>query len=334
MYKYVPFVRPKIADAELCDVKPIKQEVSFGTLSGEEAQAFYTEVIGLDGEVQSSPLPARSNPSEKSHVSLYDSSDDEEGPRLTFKLGSSRQRRYLAKDLLTAAQNGNCKDLRKILASKKLNVNLQDAFGWTPLHCAAYEGHVSCVSVLLKYGAAKDLKDNKGRTALDLSRRRKKYRVYHLIQHYGTEQQQVLPKAPPEPVMITCTGCGVEYDRNEEEGHISSIIHRASQGASTDPAYGIPSSNMGFRLLETMGWQKEQGLGSDGQGRKYPVKTQLKRDREGLGLSKKPAKITHFDPKDPRSIRSIFEKESFKKTTKQKVFKEKALEMEFRRAFH
>ena len=46
------------------------------------------------------------------------------------------------------------------------------------------------------------------------------------------------------------------------------------------------------------------GLGPEGEGRKFPIKTVLKRDRYGLGneMSSK-ARVTHFAPNDQDAVK-------------------------------
>lgn len=46
------------------------------------------------------------------------------------------------------------------------------------------------------------------------------------------------------------------------------------------------------------------GLGPEGIGRKFPVKTVLKRDRLGLGSKEsKQARVTHFGPNDHSAVK-------------------------------
>ncbi|KAF7255898.1 hypothetical protein EG68_06938 [Paragonimus skrjabini miyazakii] len=105
----------------------------------------------------------------------------------------------------------------------------------------------------------------------------------------------------------------------------------------------IPRSNVGYQLLERIGWsdcvshsdmgndeldslvlsstavdtshaihsviQTGGGLGPHGQGRRHPVSTILKRDRFGLGwtdTTKQTARVTHFAPHDVRAVEVPF----------------------------
>ena len=78
------------------------------------------------------------------------------------------------------------------------------------------------------------------------------------------------------------------------------------------------------------------GLGPEGTGRKFPVKTVLKKDRLGLGSKQKSkARITHFSPKDlaavatnkeskvkPRIARRTSKRKIIEKQTKERTWKQ------------
>ena len=69
------------------------------------------------------------------------------------------------------------------------------------------------------------------------------------------------------------------------------------------------------------------GLGPAGVGRKYPVKTVLKRDRLGFGNKGcQPARVTHFGPHDHSSVKrrkSITEKEKNRGTMRKTCRRER-----------
>ncbi|PKY43908.1 G-patch-domain-containing protein, partial [Rhizophagus irregularis] len=45
----------------------------------------------------------------------------------------------------------------------------------------------------------------------------------------------------------------------------------------------LPESNIGYKLLMKMGWKAGQGLGSSQQGRKEPIRIDIKSDSLGVG---------------------------------------------------
>ncbi len=68
-------------------------------------------------------------------------------------------------NILTAARDGDRGTVETLLA-KGVNVNMQDANGWTPLMQAAFQGHKDIVKILLNYGVDVNAKDKLGITAL------------------------------------------------------------------------------------------------------------------------------------------------------------------------
>ncbi|KAM5574453.1 potassium channel AKT2/3 [Rosa sericea] len=71
----------------------------------------------------------------------------------------------LAFDLLTIANKGNAALLEELLKSK-LDPDIGDSKGRTPLHVAASNGHEECVLVLLKYACNIHVRDTNGNTAI------------------------------------------------------------------------------------------------------------------------------------------------------------------------
>lgn len=67
----------------------------------------------------------------------------------------------------------------------------------------------------------------------------------------------------------------------------------------------LNQSNVGFRMMQTQGWQYEEGLGALGEGRRHPVATVLKKDRSGIGHKHEPKRVTHLT----RDIEQNFKKE-------------------------
>ncbi|KAG6651907.1 potassium channel AKT2/3-like [Carya illinoinensis] len=71
----------------------------------------------------------------------------------------------MASNLLAVAKAGNAAFLDELLKAK-LDPDIGDSKGRTPLHIAASKGHEECVLVLLKHACNVHLRDKKGNTAL------------------------------------------------------------------------------------------------------------------------------------------------------------------------
>lgn len=130
-----------------------------------------------------------------------------------------------------------------------------------------------------------------------------------------------------------CTACKCSYS---SDTHFTSISHLLSTKIpKTDAGYSIPQWNRGYKLLKMTGWDEFEGLGKNSEGRRYPVRTVLKRDRQGFGLAAGAPKVTHFEAHDPRAIESV------KKVTQKELkfnqtrewLREKQKEIEFRLLF-
>ena len=65
-----------------------------------------------------------------------------------------------------AAANGHARVIKE-LATAKAELDPKDKLKTTPLHLAAKEGHVTAVETLIKHGANVGLKDQRGFNALD-----------------------------------------------------------------------------------------------------------------------------------------------------------------------
>lgn len=111
------------------------------------------------------------------------------------------------------------------------------------------------------------------------------------------------------------------------KAHCRSIVHRLAVQAHEPPRLSpilIPPSNPGYQILTRMGWRDPEfyetprdpsgdsdsyvgGLGRNGQGRRLPIPTVLKRDRSGIGCDNKSRpRITHFSPFDKRAVENPY----------------------------
>jgi hypothetical protein len=200
------------------------------------------------------------------------------------------------------------------------NVNISDQFGWTPLMCAAYSGHIEIVDFLLKLNADTKAIDKSGFTAVDLAYKKNHLNIVNLIKKYlcSNRQKEIVRNHKDfhdneknskqlDQQGFYCNVCKHFFMESSRNKHESSTLHVFNNKPRlTNTFYGIPKQNKGYQMLLNTGWQEERGLGPSGNGKKYPIKTVLKRDRKGLGQShSKVARITHFKPRDAEAINFV-----------------------------
>lgn len=94
-------------------------------------------------------------------------------------------------------------------------------------------------------------------------------------------------------------------------------------------------------MMVRCGWRPGRGLGPEGEGRKQPVSTVLKRDQKGLGYGQmETAKVTHFQARDHDAVKPPSkEKEEIggkgqRKKEKIKDQNDKNWERDFRASFY
>ena len=70
------------------------------------------------------------------------------------------------RSILSIACSINGKEVLAQLTDRGLDEMHRDNFGWTPLHEAAFAGHLEIVNMLLDYGSEIDACDNDGKTSM------------------------------------------------------------------------------------------------------------------------------------------------------------------------
>ncbi|KAK3759038.1 hypothetical protein RRG08_022027 [Elysia crispata] len=211
---------------------------------------------------------------------------------------------------LHAAQLGDCSKVCELL-DQGVFLNYKDFYGWTALMCAAKEGHDRMVRCLLDRGADSALVNNDGHSASCLASLAGHLDLAYSISSYSLTTCIPETSRSEEANRLGsfyCTICKEHFSKSEKNAHFTSTVHLFNSGRKHQhPAYLLPETNRGFQMLLRNGWQVNEGLGPDGKGIKYPVKTVLKRDREGLGKESegKKAKITHFNPRDEAAIDNV-----------------------------
>ena len=89
-------------------------------------------------------------------------------------------------------------DCLNLLIANGANVDAQTEFKFTALHCACNTGQASIIESLLKAGADASIKDENGRTALDLAKRGNHTECIKLMENPPDVAAQAAKKAPAE----------------------------------------------------------------------------------------------------------------------------------------
>ncbi|XP_072115522.1 G patch domain and ankyrin repeat-containing protein 1 [Mobula birostris] len=279
-----------------------------GSLDGEQAKSFYEGLLASSGQAASRPRPRPNPVRQRSDVRRRARGFAEHASYSEGNGGQAEGAQRRGHLLLKAAQHGDLRTLRRLLEKGACDINFRDGFYWTATMCAAHSGQSEAVGYLLDNGAAWiGVCDTAGRDALDLARQAGHAAVAALLEGYrgcrnrpgGREDRRARP-----PQKKFCEACRLEYQEDTAEQHERSTLHLLSTSDKLPPThYFIPESNVGFQMLLKGGWDQETGLGPDGKGRKFPVRTVLKRDQKGLGFQTdlRP-KVTHFNARDPEAV--------------------------------
>ncbi|XP_006010610.1 G patch domain and ankyrin repeat-containing protein 1 [Latimeria chalumnae] len=272
------------------------------TWSGEEAKNFYEGVLASRGGQSSEtgqmrPAPRRKVKAERASTQWH------QGPPPA--VAGEVAERY-GHQMLKSAQDGDLRKLRELIESGKCEVNFRDCYYWTAMMCAAYAGRAEAVRYLLRCGAAwVGVCESQGRDALDLAEEAGHIEVVQILQSCQLVQQEQQTRLHAPAERKHCEVCKTDYHEDTVEQHERSTIHLFNQSRGLTPThYCIPENNVGYRLLVKEGWDRDSGLGPQGKGHKFPVKTVLKRDQKGLGFrTDLKAKVTHFGPNDAEAVR-------------------------------
>lgn len=295
-----------------------KIKVTAGCFNGEEAKRLYEEIVGSDypNEDQLTTGTARSTV-QGVHVKSSVSS-----VRISYQ-----DRTRLVNAVMREAQNNNVARVTELL-SDLCDVNVMDQHGWTPLMSAACAGALDVVKLLISRKADANVRDKSGNTSLSLARKQGHLAVVHAITEGHRETRTESQPMRKRQVEFYCESCGHSFCNTSREQHSTSIVHLLSSRPcnAISTVYSIPASNKGYQILVKGGWDREKGLGADGSGHKFPLKTVMKRDRVGLGGgTKEEAQVTHFTP-----VASQL-KQKTRKNTSSRCRREAALSREHRK---
>lgn len=224
--------------------------------------------------------------------------------------------------LFHASQNGDLKIVEQCLKCG-IDVNMVDDFGWTALMCASGAGHLDIVRLLTQHGADLKTCDQGGNNALSIATKSKRYSVVKFlksVQLHGLPCSSDQTSKDLNPEQFFCDICKREIKKQEKKVHDSSTVHLFNRKLKPKKDnFDSHAANRGYQIMRKSGWDGQHGLGAEGQGQKFPVKTVLKHDRHCLGSTAaktSKAKVTHFGPNDPKSVQKIDKNPERKMTAK------------------
>lgn len=99
----------------------------------------------------------------------------------------------------------------------------------------------------------------------------------------------------PKLDTIWCESCSMSIDKSDYKRHIQGTAHMVSNKSEPTPdLLNLSGGNVGFKMMKSQGWNYEDGLGPEGQGRRHPIATVLKQDRLCIGHEETGRKaVTH-----------------------------------------
>ena len=316
------------------------------TLSGSEAKQFYEDVLSLPEE--SSSKGSRSKRKRKR-------STTKRGHRETSKHAKTVSVNTTVSQVFRYVQEGNLEAIQTALSSGVCDTDTTDQYHWTLLMSAASAGHSHIAEYLLSVGAQwTNCVDRSGRNAVDLARTSGHLSLAYFIENFSettANEQSTTDTRKGELRTLRgksesyfCEVCQQRVRDSSRQSHSTSTVHQFSCQHSLRPpsSYGIPRSNRGYQMMLMSGWDPERGLGCEQEGRKYPLKTVLKRNRLGFGqkndegLAQSKPKVTHFGAFDERAVKRNSERYEKGKNLRKKdilvaVRKDKEWEVRMRR---
>jgi hypothetical protein len=259
---------------------------------------------------------------------------------------TNNDRIKMEKDFLKAAQTNDLKTVEGYIESGN-DINVLDSFKWSALMIAVVSQNYEIVKLLLENDADVTVEDNSGNNAYKLADKLKNEEIKDLIVRralsVGTDdddEQEITNETDINDNSLEyCKICDEKYVKIREKSHFSSIIHVINENKIENRSnlvnYTLKDSNKGYQMLVKSGWNELAGLGSQEQGRIYPLKVIKKYDRYGLGLDRKKKNkyklkgVLKFE-KDGKDSKTVYKSiKDFKKSNE----KLKNFERKFRQYF-
>ncbi len=314
---------------------------------GQTIQAFYESVVGSDTQHTGVGTSASTTCNKQYKCQKRKGSKSklvhESDSTVKSSVASSATTGHSVLKFLKLAQSGDISELEKQIDSGA-DLDCRDQYGWTALMCAAEAGHRDTVILLLAQGANKDLKEARNLRAIDIAAKNKQQQVVEALENWPLFVGADTTSESCSKEEFSCEVCNQYFTDTSRSEHETSTLHLFNLKLPVpSTSYLLPETNRGYQILLRSGWDDSQGLGPAGSGRKFPVKTVLKQDRQGLGNPTQQAKVTHFAPNDTDSVKtqnidktrhrqmkiSTISKKAHKRRCKQQKEKERNFRREF-----
>lgn len=238
--------------------------------------------------------------------------------RMKSETRRTRRRFPLPFDKNTLFKAASCNDLETVerMNMNNRNINVIDQYGWSALMMAACDGHLDMVKFLIRRGAKLSITGKQNETAWTLAEQRKHDAIIEFLEQIQSQSNTICLDSDSDDDdssnkshgTFFCDICELEFSRTDKKSHEASTLHRFNRTDTQKPIrnFGLPESNVGFRMMLQQGWDRESGLGPDRDGIKYPIKTTMRKPRSGFGTRQSnTAKVTHFQPFDRDAVKYI-----------------------------
>ena len=218
---------------------------------------------------------------------------------------SQRKRDHDKCELLRCAQNGDHERVVRLL-EQGVDVNFADGFGWTAAMSAACEGHEDVLGVLALWDADFAILNHQGQTALSIAKLNGRTNVEEFLRtaYCDTKQFDDPLQASSDVAGFSCKTCNRNFTDIDQGAHSRSTLHLFNSAFKPNhDTFQISPLNAGYQIMLKAGWNGQSGLGPEGHGARFPLKTFLKKDRKGLGnVGRKRKKVAHFAPNDETAV--------------------------------
>lgn len=303
---------------------------------GKLIQNFYNDILELPSSSSSSTLTNSTTiTTTNQHRNRHQQYNRRSSQYYQNHINNKEQKQLIKfnrNQFFKAAIEDNVNDL-KSMALNSETINECDDFGWTALMMSACAGSYNVFQYLLNLHANINCSDKKGNTIRSLAKQKNHQHILNILNEYDValekqqteqlntyaeksysyvrakEEQQHHQMKNNKKLKIEkfyCKCCEQEFQETTQKQHETSTLHQFNQRDSVykfSRRYFIPDSNKGFQMLINLGWDRESGLGPHKEGKLFPMKTVLRKYRNGLGIKQESAKITHFGPYDLRAIK-------------------------------